>query len=330
MQCNPTGLKFPRTLLGLLLLLPLTVFAEPKVVASIKPVHSLVAGVMRGVGEPLLLVRGGASPHEYNLRPSDARAINEADIVFWIGPDLESFLVKPLNNAKDKARSIALLRAPGITVLPLRQGGAWEPHRRGHHRDAERAPRHEHDEERHEHDHDHPEASFDAHVWLDPINAITMVRQIVAVLGTVDPDHRVDYERNGTALVERLNRLHQHLVAELTPLKEQPYIVFHDAYQYFERRYGLSAVGSVVLDPEQRPGAKRVAEIRARIRSLGVRCVFVEPQFQPALAETAIAGSSARRGILDPLGAELPAGPEVYFQLLQGLADGLRTCLSGT
>lgn len=324
MPCKPTGLKLPRKLLGLLLLLllavfPLAVLAEPRIVASIKPVHSLVAGVMQGVGEPSLLVRGGASPHEYNLRPSDARAINEADIVFWIGPELESFLVKPLNNVKGKVRSVALLDAPGVAVLPLRAGGAWESHRHGH----EESAGHE------EHDHDH-ETARDAHVWLDPVNAVAMVRRIVAALGEVDPVHRVDYERNGAALVERLNQLNRQLAAELAPVRNQPYLVFHDAYQYFERRYGLNAVGSVVLDPERRPGAKRVTEIQARVRDFGVRCVFSEPQFQPALVETIIAGGNARRGVLDPAGgADLTPGPEAYFQLLRRLADALRSCLSG-
>jgi zinc transport system substrate-binding protein len=282
---------------------------QAEVVASIQPVHSLAAGVMQGVGTPRLLVTGAASPHEYSLRPSAARAISAAQVVFWIGPDLESFLVKPLANAP-KTRSVILMDAPGVTVLPLREGGAWESH--------------QHD---HDHDHDHP-ASRDAHVWLDPVNAAAMVRQIVATLSEVDPAHRADYERNGAALVERLNQLNQQLAAELAPVNSQPYVVFHDAYQYFERRYGLNAVGSVVLDPEQRPGAKRVAEIQARIRHLGVRCVFSEPQFQPALVDTILAGGSAQRGVLDPLGADLPAGPDAYFQLLQGLANALRDCLT--
>jgi zinc transport system substrate-binding protein len=291
---------------------PLAVAAEPTVVASIKPVHALVAGVMQGVGEPVLLVPGGASPHEYSLKPSDIRALGAAQAVFWIGPDLESFLVKPLANAT-KTRSVALMDAPGVTILPLRKGGAWETH--------------DHDSD-HNHDHN-PAASRDAHVWLDPINAIAMVRQIVAVLGAVDSAHEADYARNGAALVERLERLDQQLASALALAREQPYLVFHDAYHYFERRYGLNAVGSVVLDPEQRPGAKRVAAIRERVRERKVRCVFSEPQFQPALVETIIAGGGARRGVLDPLGADLPAGRDAYVQLLQGLSAALRDCLAG-
>ncbi|MBK7541159.1 MAG: zinc ABC transporter substrate-binding protein [Candidatus Competibacteraceae bacterium] len=310
MRCDPTRWQWPRQLLGLVLSLPLAALAGPEVVASIQPLHSLVASIMQGVAEPVLLVRGGASPHDYALRPSDARALADARVVFWIGPELETFMVKPLQNAQGKVRSVALLDAPGVTVLPLRSGGAWEA----------RQP---------EHDHEHGASTGrDAHIWLDPGNAAAMARRVVAVLGEVDPEHRADYERNGSLLADRLDQLNRRLTAELEPIKRQPFIVFHDAYRYFEQRYNLNTVGAITLGPEQRPGAKRVAEIQARIRSAGVRCVFSEPQFQPALVETLIAGSSARTGVLDPLGAAIPSGPEAYFQLVRALADALRACLN--
>ncbi|HPF57611.1 MAG TPA: zinc ABC transporter substrate-binding protein [Candidatus Competibacteraceae bacterium] len=308
----------------LLLLLPLAGFtAGLPVMVSIKPVHSLVASVMQGVDEPFLLVKGGASPHDYRLRPSDARAMEQARVAFWIGPGMENFLTKPLENVQGKIRAVALLETPGIKVLPLRTGGAWEGHRHDYESSSDD---HDHD---HDHDHGH-EASHDLHIWLDPVNAIAMTREIVSALSEIDPEHQADYQRNGAALIERLGRLNQQLESDLAHVKEQPYVVFHDAYQYFEQRYGLNAVGSVVLDPEQRPGAQRVAEIQARIRDLKVRCVFSEPQFQSALAVTIVSGSGAQQGILDPLGAELPEGPDAYFQLLQGLADALKMCLSKT
>lgn len=313
------GIRWLLLIISALLLAPWVAFAaQPNIIVSIPPVHSLTAGVMQGVGKPRLLIAGGASPHDYSLRPSDARAIAEADVVFWIGPDLESFLIKPLTHANGKIRAVALLEAPGVTVLPLRTGGAWEAHQ---HDDVESV------EERANHDHDQ-RADHDAHIWLDPINAIAMTQQIVAVLGEVDSVHKADYERNGAALIERLRQLSQQLALKLAPVKNQPYVVFHDAYQYLEQRYGLKAVGAVVLNPQQRPGAKRVAEIQARIRDLNVRCVFSEPQFEPALVKALIAGSSARSGILDPLGADLSPGPDAYFQLLEGLMDALRGCLS--
>jgi zinc transport system substrate-binding protein len=307
-------LRSPFMGLGCVLLWPLLTLAEVQVVASIKPIYALVAGIMQGVGEPTLLVQGGASPHDYSLRPSDMRAINQAQIVFWVGPDLESFLIKPLANVGAKTRTVALMQAPGVEVLPLREGGAWEAHH------------HDHDE--HSEQGQKQEASHDAHIWLDPVNAIAMVRQIVSTLGEVDTSHRAEYQHNGAQLITRLEQLNQELAQQLLSIKDQPYIVFHDAYQYFERRYQLHAVGSVVVRPEQRPSAKRVAEIQARVRNSGVRCVFTEPQFQPTLVETVIAGSGARRGVLDPLGAELPANSEAYFKLLQALTLSLKACLS--
>jgi len=311
----------PPKWLGLLILfVPLAVFAaEPRVAASIKPVHALVAGVMQGVGTPQLLVPGAASPHDYSLRPSDARAINQADVVFWIGPDLESFLVKPLANAK-QARSVTMMDVSGVTVLPLREGGAWSRTSTGMTSTimttiiaaaAAKTP-----------------VATPMSGWTRSTPPPWSSASSPCSARSMPPS--ADYERNGAALVERLDRLNQQLAAELEPVKPQPYLVFHDAYQYFERRYGLNAVGSVVLDPERRPGAKRVAEIQARIRDLKVRCVFSEPQFQPALVETIIAGDDVRRGVLDPLGAELPAGPDAYFLLLQRLSGSLRSCLSGS
>lgn len=297
----------------LLLLAPVAGAADqgPKVIASIKPVHSLVAGVMAGLGTPVLLIKGGASPHDYSLRPSDVQRIQEAQVVFWIGAGLESFLARPLQNAK--ARQVALLEAPGVERLAIRAGGAWEEHEEQH--DA------------HDHHEDSSHSRIDPHIWLDPRNALALVRQIGAVLGEVDPVHRADYAKNAAALSERLLELDRTLGNQLAPVRNKPYIVFHDAFQYFERRYGLAAVGSITVSPEQRPGARRIRDIRERVVSNQVLCVFSEPQFEPALVQVLIEGTPARSGALDELGAALPEGPEAYFQLLNFLADALRACL---
>ncbi len=296
----------------MLVCLPLPGIAAPgpDVVASIKPVQSLVAGVMQGVGEPVLLLKGGASPHDYSLRPSEVQRLNQSQVVFWIGRELEPFLSKPLGNAVG-VRSIELLRAPGVETLPLREGGAWEPHA--------------HDDD--EHEHDHAQGDVDAHIWLDPRNAMAMVRQIGVVLSEVDPAHKAVYESNAAALLERLAQLERELREQLQPLQGKPYIVFHDAYQYFERRFGLAAVGSIKLNPERPVGARRVQDIRTRIKNNQVSCLFSEPQFKPTLVETLIEDSPAKSGVLDPLGTDLAEGPEAYFQLLHHLAAGLRACL---
>lgn len=285
----------------------------PRVVASIVPVQALVAGVMAGVGEPALLLKGTVSPHDYSLRPSDVRQLNEAQVVFWIGDALETFLVKPLANAP-KVRNVALMQSPGLTLLPLREGGLWEAHE------------HQHEPE-HKHEHGHADSDHDAHLWLNPVNAMAMVRQISTVLIELDPAHKSLYEQNTAGLLERLHRLDQQLAADLAPLKGQPYIVFHDAYQYFEQRYGLAAAGSITLSPEQKPGAKRIQAIRDRIEQQQVICVFSEPQFEPALVRTLVQGTRTRTGVLDPEGAMLTPGTEAYFQLLNGVAEALRGCL---
>ncbi len=296
--------------------------AGPKVIASIKPIHSLIAGVMEEIGEPMLLIKGGASPHDYSLRPSDVRNLNNAQAVFWIGNTLETFLVKPLANTGE-VRSVALLETPNLTLLTLREGGTWQAH----------AHLHEHEDhahaltaQLHDQSHVHP-IDYDPHIWLNPQNAIAMVRQIGAVLSEVDPAHKAVYQKNATALIKRLKTLDQNLAATLDPVKDQPYIVFHDAYQYFERHYGLAAAGSLTVNPEQKPGAKRIREIRRRIIDTHIRCVFSEPQFQPALVRVLIEHTPAKSEVLDPLGADLEEGTDAYFQLLNRLSNSLSGCL---
>jgi zinc transport system substrate-binding protein len=281
--------------------------AAPKVVASVKPIHALVAGVMAGVGEPALIVAGGTSPHLYTLKPSDAERLAHADIVFWVGPIFEGFLVKPLTALAGKADIVELDRAPGTILLPAREGGVWEA----------------------DEDHDHAAAAEerDGHLWLDPENAKAIVRLAASRLAALDPPHAAAYAANGAALERRLDTLDAGLRQRLAAVRGVPFVVFHDAYQYAERRYGLAAIGSITVSPENRPGARRLQEIRGKIMALGARCVFREPQFEPRLVDTVIAGTGARTGTLDPEGAALAPGPELYFQLMSGLADSLVRCL---
>ena len=302
-----------RLVLALLgfLVAPLCIAGGGGVVASIKPVYALVAGVMRGVAEPVLLIRGGASPHDFSLRPSEARAIYKAELVFWVGDHLESFLSKMLRSTK--ARNVALAQIPGIELLGLREGGLWDS--QGSH-------------ERH-HEHQQHAGDYDPHIWLDPHNAVVMVRAIEAALADLDPDHQDRYRDNAAELIARLHTLDAALAERLASIKDKPYIVFHDGYQYFERRYGLAAAGSVTLDPEKKTGARRISEIRRRIDENRIVCVFSEPQFEPALVRVLIENTSVGTGVLDPVGGTLAAGPDAYFQLMNNLADNLYACLAG-
>jgi zinc transport system substrate-binding protein len=312
----------------------------PRVVASIQPIHGLVAAVMEGVGEPTLIVRGYGSPHTYQMRPSEAQALQEADVVFRVGEGLETFLTRPLANLPHHARIVELMETPGLTLLEAREGGPWEPHDHarddhGHdhdhaHADDDHGHDHDHDDHGHDHGHDghHRHGLYDGHIWLDPENARLMVGMIAAALAEVDPGRAEIYRSNAESARERLAELDAELGQRLEPVRDAGFIVFHDAYQYLEHRYGLNALGSITVGPERMPGARRLSEIRARIGEVGATCVFREPQFESALIETVVEGTGADRGVLDPLGADLEPGPDSYFRMMLANAEALVDCLA--
>ncbi|WP_370195619.1 MULTISPECIES: zinc ABC transporter substrate-binding protein [Aurantimonas] len=318
----------------------------PKVIASIKPVHSLVSSVMAGVGEPTLLVAGSASPHTYAMKPSDAAALQDADIVFWVGDALETFLVKPIGTMAGDATSVELIDTPGLETLPFREGGPFEEHEdeedgrdeAGHegrehgetsHEDHAQADGDHRGEEHASEAHDHDHGEVDMHVWLDPTNARAMAAHIASVLADADPENAAKYQDNAKELDARLAGLIVEIDGQLADVRGTPFIVFHDAYQYFEQRFDVQAAGSITVSPDRLPGAQRIAEIQAKVRDSRAACVFAEPQFEPQLVDVAIEGSGARSGVLDPEGAGIPEGPELYFTLIGNLAGSLRSCLAG-
>jgi len=306
-----------------------TAQAEVAVMASIKPIHSLVAAVMDGVGTPGLIVEGAGSPHTYSLKPSQAEALQEAKLIFWVGHEMEAFLEKPIGSIGADAKAISLIDAPGLVRLPFREGGAFDSHddhveKAGHDHD------HDHVKEAAADDHGHDDDAFDGHIWLDPINAKVMVQEIEAALVEADPTNAARYQANAEALEVRLGALVADIQAEVDPVKDKGFIVFHDAYQYFEKRFGIIASGSITVSPETLPGARRVGEIRDKVRDLGANCVFAEPQFEPKLVSVVMEGSSAKSGMLDPLGASLNQGSELYFELIRNLSTSLADCLGGS
>jgi len=332
----------------------------PKVVVSIKPLHSLVSSVMEGVATPTLLVKKG-SPHAYSLRPSEARALANADLVIWVGHELESFLEKPLETVADNAKQLELAEVLESSLLKTRSGAEWDEHEHhdehaeeheGHEEHADHDEEHEgheehaahddHDEEHEEHaahdDHDedheehtghegHHHGVNDMHLWLDPKMAQKVVIATAKSLIEMDPAHAAQYQENAAKVEEKLTLLNQQLTQKLAPVKTIPYLAFHSAYQYFEAAYDLNAVGSVTIDPDRKPGAKGISEIRERVKRTGARAVFSEPQFESSLVETIIEGTGATTGVLDPLGSDIEQGPEAYFILLNNLADNLVTGL---
>ena len=333
-------------------------WAEPKVVASIKPIHSLVAGVMEGVGEPELLVEGAGSPHGYQLKPSQAASLSAAEIVFWVGPELETFLRKPLETLAADAQSVPLDKTEGLKLMTFKEGHDHDHGEGGEH--AAREAGHDHDhaheateaghdhdheahaagEEGHDHeDHDHGEhaegeaghhhaaGSLDPHIWLDPDNAKVIVGAIETTLAKADPDNAATYKANAEKLDARLDKLTADTEAALAPVRGKPFIVFHDGYQYFEDRFDIHAAAALTVSPELSPGAERVAHVREEVVEEGALCVFAEPQFEPRLVSTIIEGTKAHSGTLDPLGASLTDGPDLYFELIHNLSTSLVDCL---
>ena len=321
---------------------------SPKVVVSIKPLHSLVSAVMEGVATPTLLVKKG-SPHAYTLRPSEARALASADLVIWIGHEMESFLEKPLETVAENAKQLELAEVLESSLLKTRSGIEWDEHEHheGHDEDHEEHATHEDHDEEHEghkehadheathdeeHGDDHEEHADheehhhgvnDMHLWLDPKIAQKVVAETTKMLIDIDPAHAAQYQANSAKVTTKLVALDASLKQKLAPVKETPYLAFHSAYQYFEVAYDLNAVGSVTIDPDRKPGAKGISEIRERVKKTGARAVFSEPQFESSLVETIIEGTGATTGVLDPLGSDLAQGPDTYFILLNNLADNL-------
>lgn len=305
--------------------------AAPDVVATIKPIHSLVAAVMDGVGQPRLLVKGGASPHTYTMRPSDAGALQDADVVFWTGEGMELFLTDALESLTTNATVVELAKTPALLTYPMREGGAFEAHmHEGEEHDDHDHERHGH--EGHDHDdhegHDHGgEGAFDMHFWLDPENAKLMVGEIARTLSEADPENAAAYKANADKEVAALTALEAELKTTLSPISDKPFIVFHDAFQYFEKRFGLTIAGSITVSPEVMPGAQRVAELKAKVAELGAACIFAEPQFQPNIVSAIAEGTAAKTGTLDPEAGNLTEGPGLYAELQRSLANALVDCL---
>jgi zinc transport system substrate-binding protein len=325
----------------------------PRVATDIAPVHSLVSQVMAGVKSPTLVIQRGASPHNYSLRPSEAGALEGADVVFWVGPSLTPWLTGALDNLAGDARSVALLDTEGTQrrdfrerVLAGADHGDHDDHGHEGHEGHEGHQDHDgHDDHGDHGDHDgghqdhgdhgdhgghagHDHAGTDPHAWLDPANARHWLGVIAETLAAEDPAHADQYRANAEAARAELADLSAEMRATLAPVSDVPFIVFHDAYQYFEHRFDLNTVGAISLSDASDPGPAHLDRIRSVVREHDVQCVFAEPQFNPQLVETVLDGTDARTGVLDPLGSDIPAGEAFYARLLEALGERLKGCLA--
>ncbi len=298
------------------LMMASTATAAPHVVASVVPIHSIVAAVMGDKGSPELLLKGSMSEHRAVFTPDQIATLGTADLVFIVGHGLEAKLAQISGSEAVNGKTfIQLSDAPGIIKLPVREGGAWEPD------DDEPAPAAGSEAE--------GVLAFDPHIWLDPENAKAMAREVAVDLGKADPENAAAYAANALAFAAETDKTSAAIAAELAPDKDKPFIVFHDAYHYFEKRFGLTGVGSISDVSAQAPSAERLGQVRDKIIAARATCVFREPQFDDKFVQAVIEGTGAREGVLDPLGAGLTPGPKAYDQLIGNLAESLKGCLGG-
>ncbi len=336
-----------------------------KVGVSIKPIHSIVSAVMEGVESPFLIVEGSGSPHTYNLKPSQAQKLQDANIIFWMGNQLEPALAKPIHNIARDAVVINLLKTHDLITWQIRETDSFEKHDHDEHQSDHGHKEHGHKEHGHkehghkehghkehghkehghkehghkehghkEHghkEHGHKEHGHeDPHIWLDPVNAKILARAVKHRLIEIDPLHADLYTKNTLMLENKLDQLLVNIEQQLHLIEanNRNFIVFHDAYQYFEKRFGFSAVGSVTISPEIMPGAKKIVALRNKIAHHRVHCIFSEPQFQPKIINRLVEDTDVNVGILDPLGADIPNGPELYHTLIKNMAASFLNCLS--
>ena len=305
--------------------------AEIKVVASIKPIHSLVSYVMDGVGKPDIIVDGYNSPHNFSLKPSHAKMIERANLIIWVGEDLETFLEKPLKTISKDAVNVEIMDLKGIKKLKFREKNIFEGHGdHGHDGHKEHGhdehKEHGHKEKKHDdHGHEgHAHGEHDPHVWLDPMNAKVIVKEIANQLVKLDPDNSSKYEANSKKIQSELDNLTKNIKRDLK--KDLRFVVFHDAYQYFENRFGIKVLGALTVNPDVLPGAEQLSEIREVIEHEKVNCLFSEPQFNPAIIKSIAKDTKVKTGVLDPLGATIDKGKGMYAKLLSNMYGSFKGC----
>ena len=303
--------------------------ADIKVVASIKPIHSLASYLMDGVGKPDLIVDGYASPHGFAMKPSHAKMLQNADLIFWVGEDLENFLEKPLKSIAKKAEKIELMEIKGLTKLDFRERNIFESHddhkEHGHKEDKhDDHKEHGHKEDKHDDHHGHAHGEHDPHIWLDPMNAKVILSEMAEHLIENDQENASKYKANLKKAHKALDNLTKKVKSELKG--DFKSIVFHDAYQYFEKRFDVNVLGAFTVNTDVLPGAEQLAEIREVIEHEKVTCVFSEPQFNPDIIKAVAKDTNIKTGVIDPLGATLDPGKDLYFDLIRNMYASFKSC----
>ena len=314
----------------------------PNVVADIAPVHALVSMVMKDVGEPQLLIQQNASPHHYAMRPSEAKALQEANLVVYLGHDMTPWLEPLFETVAASAEPLDLSEVDGVLLLSYREGPVFDDHEG--HDDHDDHEGHDHEEEGHDdHDdhegHDHEEEGHDdhahhdhdgndPHMWLDPANALVWLDAIASELGHIDPENAARYRANAKTAKEEISHEIHHIEDRLKSVQGKEFLVFHDAYQYFENRFGIYATGSISLTDASKPNAKRLQELKHHFEEQGIDCVLSEPQYSSKLINSVFGGYKPHIGVLDPIGVDLELGSGLYLELLENLASAIAECVN--
>lgn len=316
----PIRILAPVLMAAALLLGSMAKAKVPQTVVTVRPLHSLVASVMEGIGAPVLLLDGTDSPHSFSMAPSDAKALSDADLVVWVGEPLETFLDRPLANLASGATVLELATDEQMTLRDNREGAVWET---GAHDD------HEHN---HGHDHGHDHADhhqIDGHIWLDPNNARRIVDATATALATLDPENAARYATNAALTTDKIDATEESVRTRLASYRDKPFLTSHDSLQYFDRYFGLEAAGAITVTPDQTPSARRVAELRDAVRKMSAVCVLSEPGYAPRVIRVVTEAADVKFGVVDPLGINFSPGPDLYFDVMTDLAENLATCLSG-
>ena len=300
----------------------------PRVVADIAPVHSLVSMVMKGVGEPKLLVPQNVSPHHYAMRPSEAKALQEANLVVYVGHDMSPWMEPLFETVAASADALNLSEVDGVLALPYREGPVFGDDVNHEGYDHEEEGHDEHGEEDHDdhahHDHD----GNDPHMWLDPENAKIWLDAIASELGHIDPENADRYSVNAKSAKQQITREMHHIEGHLAAVQNKGFLVFHDALQYFEKRFGIAAVGSISLGDASKPSASRLRELKHLFEEQAINCVLSEPQFSSKLVDNVFGGYKLHIGVVDPIGIDLKLGPALYPALLENIALGIAECVN--
>ena len=345
---SPKQLKslLPALALPIILISGVLKADAPNVVADIAPVHSLVSLVMKGVGQPQMLIPQNASPHHYAMRPSEAKALQEANLVVYLGEDLTPWLEPLFETVAASAEPLDLSEVDGVLRLSYREGPVFgeqegHDHEKGGHDDHDDHEGHDHEKEGHDdhegHDHEeeghddhahHDHDGNDPHMWLDPTNALVWLDAIASELGHIDPKNAARYRANAKMAKEEISHEIHHIEDRLKSVKGEPFLVFHDAYQYFENRFGIFAMGSIALSDASKPSAKRLQQLKHHFEEEGIHCVLSEPQYPSELIDSVFGGFEPHIGVVDPIGVDLELGFGLYLQLLENVALGIAQCVN--